>query len=316
MRGAIELGAFIGIGAVAIGCGGASPPTHSPPPDGPAAAERHADGSDEGAPHEADARQLSREDIQSVIRAAQPQIRYCYEKQLVRDPQLEGMLRLEISISPDGDVTQVTPASSSLDSDEVVECVVGLARAWTFPGAGGATEVAYPFIFSADSGDAQAEYWSHLEALCGKAFEGELVEGTEEGDRPLADERLVMVAHTCEENELRIGFHAGDDRSRTWVVRRDEEGLGLAHDHRDPDGTPHEVTGYGGRTQGDGTATAQEFYADDHTAEVAPEAATNIWTMRIEPGERFVYELRRQVGERRFRADFDLTRPVEPPASK
>jgi hypothetical protein len=162
----------------------------------------------------------------------------------------------------------------------------------------------------APEGDPQAEFWAHLEALCGKAFAGELVEGTEEGDQALAGARLLIDAHTCDDDEIRIGFYAGEDRSRTWVFRRGD-GLSLAHDHRDPDGTPHEVTGYGGPARDRGETTAQEFYADAHTAEVAPEAATNVWTLRIEPGERLIYSLRREVGDRRFRADFDLASAVE-----
>ena len=161
----------------------------------------------------------------------------------------------------------------------------------------------------------QAEFWARLEALCGQAFEGELVEGTEEGDRALDGVRLVMDAHTCEGDEIRIGFYAGEDRSRTWVFRRKEGGLYLQHDHRHADGTAEEVTDYGGPTQSAGTGSAQDFHADEHTAEVAPEAATNIWTVAIEPGERFVYALRRQVGDRRFRAEFDLSRPVDATAA-
>jgi hypothetical protein len=180
--------------------------------------------------------------------------------------------------------------------------------------AGGDTRVesaaAHESTHETPEGDPQAEFWAHLEALCGQAFAGELVEGTEEGDQGLNGVRLIIDAHTCEDDEIRVGFYAGDDRTRTWVIRRGD-GLSLAHDHRDPDGTPHEVTGYGGPTRDRGEPHAQEFYADAHTAEVAPEAATNVWTLRLEPGERLIYSLRRQVGDRRFRADFDLSSAVE-----
>jgi hypothetical protein len=256
------------------------------------------------------AARLSRDEIQAVIRASQRQLQHCYEKELVRDPELAGRVKLEFTVEPDGSVSDLHAASSSIDSDEVVACVRGIAREWRFPERSGQTHIAYPFNFTAVVSDPPAEFWAHLEALCGKAFAGELVEGTEEGDQALAGVRLVIDAHTCEDDEIRIGFHAGEDRSRTWVFRRGE-GLSLAHDHRDPDGTPHEVTGYGGPTRDRGEPTMQEFFADAHTAEVAPEAATNVWTLRIEPGERLTYSLRRRVGDRRFRADFDLSAEVD-----
>lgn len=164
-----------------------------------------------------------------------------------------------------------------------------------------------------DAESPERAFWSRIAELCGAAFEGELVEGTEPGDQELGGERLIMDAHTCEDDEIRIGFYAGDDRSRTWVLREHDDGLALSHDHREPDGTPEEITGYGGVTADEGSPGEQAFHADAHTAELVPEAATNVWTMEIEPGERFVYRLHREEGERRFRVDFDLTNPTGDP---
>jgi hypothetical protein len=73
------------------------------------------------------------------------------------------------------------------------------------------------------------------------------------------------------------------------------------------------VTQYGGDTSDSGSATRQEFHADAHTATLIPAARTNVWTIELVPGERFAYGLRREGTERRFRAEFDLTRPVAAP---
>ena len=53
--------------------------------------------------------------------------------------------------------------------------------------------------------------------------------------------------------------------------------------------------------------------ADSATAAMLPVAATNVWTLELDSGASFSYALRREGTERRFRADFDLTRPVAPP---
>jgi hypothetical protein len=87
----------------------------------------------------------------------------------------------------------------------------------------------------------------------------------------------------------------------------------LKHDHRHEDGTEDAITQYGGDTRSAGTITTQEFHADAHTATLIPAARTNIWTLEIMPGDRFVYALRREGTDRRFRVEFDLTRPIAAP---
>jgi hypothetical protein len=73
------------------------------------------------------------------------------------------------------------------------------------------------------------------------------------------------------------------------------------------------VTQYGGDTQDAGTAEAQEFHADDFTAQLIPAARTNIWTMRVDGGKIFTYALRRDAENRRFAVEFDLTQPIPAP---
>jgi hypothetical protein len=149
--------------------------------------------------------------------------------------------------------------------------------------------------------------WSRLQPLCGKAFEGKMVEGTEPSDAAIGRERLVMHVRQCSANEIRIPFHVGENRSRTWVLTRTAAGVRLKHDHRHEDGSEDRVTQYGGDSV-DGT----DFPADEYTAKLIPAAATNIWTVAVRDNT-FTYALRREAQNRRFRVDFDLTRPVPPP---
>lgn len=159
---------------------------------------------------------------------------------------------------------------------------------------------------------ARDTFWSHLQQLCGGAFPGTMVQGNE-SDSDFATQPMVMHVRECGDDEIRIPFHVGENRSRTWVLTRTETGLRLKHDHRHEDGSEEEITQYGGDTQGEGDAEWQEFPADDYTAEMIPYAARNVWTVEVVPGERFAYALRREGTDRRFRVEFDLTSPVEPP---
>jgi hypothetical protein len=161
-------------------------------------------------------------------------------------------------------------------------------------------------------GDPQVAFWNSLLALCDEAYEGQVIEAPA-GDTTFAGHRLVMHVRECSDEEIRIPFHVGENRSRTWVLQPTGVGLRLKHDHRHEDGTDDEVTWYGGDTRDAGTPNVQEFHADQHTAELIPAAATNVWTVEVYSGDMFVYALRREGTDRRFRIEFDLTRPVAAP---
>ena len=162
-----------------------------------------------------------------------------------------------------------------------------------------------------------------LAGHCGKAFAGRIVANTPPPATPDAFEGKPLVMHVrgCDDprRELRIPFHVGDDRSRTWVLTRTAAGLRLKHDHRHADGRPDALTMYGGDIVVPGSARRQEFPVDAESIalferENASASVTNTWAMEIEPGKRFVYELSRPDG-RLFRVAFDLTAPVAAPPS-
>jgi hypothetical protein len=165
-----------------------------------------------------------------------------------------------------------------------------------------------------------------LAAHCGKAYAGRIVANRPDPSAPPATapdpfegKTLVMHVRGCDDpqRELRIPFHVGEDRSRTWVLTRTPTGLRLKHDHRHADGTPDALTMYGGDTATAGTATRQAFPVDAESIALfertgSRASVTNTWAMEVEPAQRFVYELSRPSG-RLFRVEFDLTRPVPPP---
>ena len=145
-------------------------------------------------------------------------------------------------------------------------------------------------------------FFAKLRELCGQRFEGE-TEFPPDPNHPLAGKKLVITVAQCDDNEVRIPLHAGEDKSRTWVLTLSDKGLLLKHDHRHPDGTPDKVTMYGGwATEGD--ATRQRFAADEETAKLIPDAATNVWTIEFDAASgRFTYALERH-GQPRYKATF------------
>ncbi|MGJ3232504.1 MAG: hypothetical protein ACFE0P_11960 [Oceanicaulis sp.] len=164
---------------------------------------------------------------------------------------------------------------------------------------------------AAEDGD----LFDRLSALCGQAFEGEVV-SDDPRDADMAGERLVMHVRDCGEDALRIPFHVGEDRSRTWVITRlDDARLRLKHDHRHEDGSEDVLTQYGGETEGPAAGPAADFPADAESRalfrrEGIEASMQNVWTMSVEDGD-FIYALNRP--DRHFEARFDLSEPVETP---
>lgn len=161
----------------------------------------------------------------------------------------------------------------------------------------------------------QEAFFANLTALCGNAYEGQVVSGNE-SDANFATQRLVMHVRECSDSEIRIPFHVGEDRSRTWVITRTDTGLRLKHDHRHEDGSEDVLTQYGGDTASEGLHTRQEFPADQHSKDLfvandIPQSATNVWAVEVQPEAYFAYELSRE--NRHFRVEFDLRNTVDAP---
>ncbi len=161
---------------------------------------------------------------------------------------------------------------------------------------------------------AQQKFFDAIAQRCGEAFAGRLV-STDAADATMANEPMVMHISTCSANEIRIPFHVGDNRSRTWVLTRTGQGLRLKHDHRHEDGSEDAITQYGGDTATDGSATRQEFPVDAQSIALFTDnnmqvSTTNVWAAEID-ATRFAYELRRKG--RLFRVEFDLSHPIATP---
>lgn len=155
----------------------------------------------------------------------------------------------------------------------------------------------------------QTAFVQKISHLCGKRFAGVAV-FPEPAPEPFRGATLVMEVKHCTPTEVHIPFLVGEDASRTWQLTLSPTGLLFKHDHRHADGTPDDITNYGGYADARGNAWQQFFPADTETAALIPAAATNEWEMRLsEDGRMFSYVLRRD-GKLRFQADFDLSREL------
>lgn len=155
----------------------------------------------------------------------------------------------------------------------------------------------------------QPAFLKNFKPYAGKSYSGTAI--FPEGDKnPFAGKELVITFERCDKKEVRIPFRVGEDKSRTWILTLDKQGLLFKHDHRHEDGTPDEVTNYGGYAAPGGSALKQSFPADDFTASLIPAAATNEWTFVFDKEKGILSYILKRDGQLRFQADFDLTREL------
>jgi TonB family protein len=78
------------------------------------------------------------------------QIRYCYQRELTKNPGLKGRIVVKFVIAANGTVSKAYIKSSSMGSEGVESCIAGRFRRFKFPEpkGGGIVIVSYPFIFS------------------------------------------------------------------------------------------------------------------------------------------------------------------------
>ncbi len=158
--------------------------------------------------------------------------------------------------------------------------------------------------------DSFTSFYNNLKSLCGKSFSGKQVY-MQEGRESWEDKDMVMHVTVCEDDVVHIPFHMEEDHSRTWMFFNEEGKLRFRHDHRHEDGTPEDLTMYGGYADATrGTAYRQVFPADEYTIDVHPRSVNSEWVVELKDDMGiFCYKLYSH-GELLFEAHFDLTNPL------
>ncbi len=88
--------------------------------------------------------------IDQVVKRNMSQIRYCYQRELTKNPALGGKISVKFVIAKDGSVSSATTKSSTMANPAVESCINGRFMRMLFPEpkGGGIVIVSYPFLFS------------------------------------------------------------------------------------------------------------------------------------------------------------------------
>ncbi len=159
------------------------------------------------------------------------------------------------------------------------------------------------------SGD-EKKFFDRISSLCGKKFEGRQIYMTE-GRENFAGEKMVIHFESCTDEKISIPFHIGKDKSRTWLLLAEDGRLRLRHDHRYEDGTPEEITMYGGFSNPNkSTEFSQYFPPDDYTIELLENAPGHEWAFTLTEDMKTMAYCLQYEEELIFKAEFYTDEPL------
>jgi predicted component of type VI protein secretion system len=97
---------------------------------------------------------LDKSIIDRIVKKHLPQIRYCYQKELNKNPNLFGKMVVKFVIAKDGSVSSSSTKTSTLSNPIVENCIHSRFMRMRFPQpkGGGIVIVSYPFVFNSQGG--------------------------------------------------------------------------------------------------------------------------------------------------------------------
>ena len=97
---------------------------------------------------------LDKSIIDRIVKKHLPQIRYCYQKELNKNPKLFGKMVVKFVIAKDGSVSSSSTKTSTMKNPIVENCIHSRFMRMRFPQpkGGGIVIVSYPFVFNSQGG--------------------------------------------------------------------------------------------------------------------------------------------------------------------
>lgn len=94
---------------------------------------------------------LDKEIIRRIIRRHLNEVKFCYEKELMKKADLFGRVMIQFTIAGTGQVVASVVQNSTMNNPPVEQCIAAAVRRWEFPKpqGGGIVIVSYPFVLKA-----------------------------------------------------------------------------------------------------------------------------------------------------------------------
>ncbi len=92
---------------------------------------------------------LSKEVIRRIVHRHMNEVKFCYERELAKQPKLSGRVSIKFIIKADGGVQDAAVSDSTVKNPAMENCIAAAVRRWTFPECtAGIVIVTYPFQFA------------------------------------------------------------------------------------------------------------------------------------------------------------------------
>lgn len=93
---------------------------------------------------------IDKADVDRVIKKNMSRIRYCYQRELQKAPDLSGKVKIKFVIAADGTVASAVTSTTTLNNPAAESCITHVFSGMQFtpPRGGGIAIVSYPFLFS------------------------------------------------------------------------------------------------------------------------------------------------------------------------
>ena len=93
---------------------------------------------------------LDQEIVRRIVRRHINEVKYCYEQELMKAPNLGGRVLVQFTIAASGEVIASVLQNSTLGNSRVENCTIQATRRWAFPRplGGGIVIVSYPFVMT------------------------------------------------------------------------------------------------------------------------------------------------------------------------
>lgn len=90
--------------------------------------------------------------VRRIVRAHINEVRHCYNRGLVDNPDLAGRVTVEFTVPGDGKVSAAAVDTTTLPKDDVEKCIVKAVKRWRFPKPTGGVTVVVKFPFVLEPG--------------------------------------------------------------------------------------------------------------------------------------------------------------------
>jgi hypothetical protein len=141
--------------------------------------------------------------------------KFCYERELIKDPDIYGIIWLYFVVDKDGSVSNVFVAQSTMNNRNVEQCLMQVTKQIQFPKHGGnnPVRISYPFLFTAADDQSQIESSRKIYNKLMSALESANEKCRHEKDEMaecvcilLAQEKLPQMKHEKETMQIPLTY--------------------------------------------------------------------------------------------------------------